>query len=161
MVKTAVIGVGSMGQHHARVYSQLENSQLVGVSDTDLNIAKNVADRFDVPAYDNYIKMLEIEKPEAVTVAVPTNKHEMVVSDVLDAGAHVLVEKPIAATLEEGQRLIDKAKTLNRQLMVGHIVVLILRHNYSRNFRQVIWGGFTRLRAAVLAHFRGVSGMLV
>ncbi|MCJ7622093.1 MAG: Gfo/Idh/MocA family oxidoreductase [Anaerolineaceae bacterium] len=122
MIKTAVIGVGSMGQHHARVYSQLENSQLVGVADTDLNIARKIGDSFDVPAYDNYLEMLEVEKPEAVTVAVPTNKHEMVVSDVLDAGAHVLVEKPIAATLEEGQRLIDKAKFHNLQLMVGHIV---------------------------------------
>jgi len=122
MIKTAVIGVGSMGQHHARIYNQLENSDLVGVSDVDLQVASKIAKNYDVPAYDDYQEMLEKEKPEAVTVAVPTVEHEKVVSDVLEAGAHVLVEKPIAATIEEGQRLIKKAKSLNRQLMVGHIV---------------------------------------
>lgn len=122
MIKTAVIGVGSMGQHHARIYAQLEQSDLVAVSDADLDVAEKIADRFDVPAYDNYQEMLKKEKPEAVTVAVPTNKHEKVVTDVLEAGAHVLVEKPIAATIQEGQRLIEIAKSLKRQLMVGHIV---------------------------------------
>ena len=122
MIRTAVIGVGSMGQHHARVYSQLDKSKLVGVSDVDLKVASRIAGNYDVPAYDNYLEMLEKENPEAVTVAVPTIQHEKVVSDALDAGAHVLVEKPIAATIEEGQRLITKAKSLKRQLMVGHIV---------------------------------------
>ncbi len=122
MIKTAVIGVGSMGQHHARIYAQLEGSELVGVSDLDIKVAKNIANRYDVPAYDNYQELLEKEKPQAVTVAVPTIKHEQVVSDVMEAGAHVLVEKPIAATVEEGQRLIEIAKSKNRQLMVGHIV---------------------------------------
>lgn len=122
MIKTAVIGVGSIGQHHARIYSQLEGSELVGVADSDLDIAKNIAKRYDVPAYEKYQELLEKEQPEAVTVAVPTIKHERVVLDVLDSGAHVLVEKPIAATLEEGKRLIERAKSLNLQLMVGHIV---------------------------------------
>ncbi len=65
---------------------------------------------------------LEKEKPQAVNVAVPTALHEQVVTDVLNAGAHVLVEKPIAATIEEGERLIKLAKKVNRKLMVGHIV---------------------------------------
>ena len=72
MIKTAVIGVGSMGQHHARIYSQLDNSELVGVSDIDMDVARKIADNYDVPAYDNYQELLEKEKPEAVTVAVPT-----------------------------------------------------------------------------------------
>jgi predicted dehydrogenase len=122
MLKTAVIGVGSIGQHHARIYSQLKNSQLVGVADLNLEQARSVANLYDVPAFDDYRVLLEEEKPEAVSVAVPTVLHERVVSEVLDAGAHVLVEKPIAAKVEEGQRLIDKAKSLDLQLMVGHIV---------------------------------------
>jgi UDP-N-acetylglucosamine 3-dehydrogenase len=122
MIKTAVVGVGSMGQHHARIYDQLEGSDLVGVSDLDINLARSIADRYDVPAYEDYREMLEKEKPEAVTIAVPTIKHEEVVSDALEAGAHVLVEKPISATIEEGQRLIKKAEAEKRQLMVGHIV---------------------------------------
>lgn len=122
MIKTAVIGVGSMGQHHARVYSRLENSKLVGVADTDQIAAKTIGKRHGVPVYTDYIKLLTQEKPEAVTVAVPTALHEKVVTDVLESGAHVLVEKPIAATLEEGQRMIEKAQSLNLKLMVGHIV---------------------------------------
>lgn len=121
-IKTAVIGVGSMGQHHARVYSQLDSSQLVGVADADQEVANVVAERNGVTPYVDYLQMLKNEKPDAVSVAVPTALHEKVVSDVLDAGAHALVEKPIAATLEEGQRLIEKAKSLNLQLMVGHII---------------------------------------
>lgn len=122
MIKTAVIGVGSMGQHHARIYSQIKESALVGVSDVSKEVANKIAGSYDVPAYDNYQELLDKEKPDAVTVAVPTVQHKQVVSDVLDSGAHVLVEKPIAATIEEGQFLIDKAKSLNLQLMVGHIV---------------------------------------
>ena len=122
MIKTAVVGVGSMGQHHARIYDQLDKSKLVGISDLDFNRAKSIADRYDVPAYENYIDLLEKEKPDAVTIAVPTIKHEKVVTDALEAGAHVLVEKPISATIEEGQRLIKKAEDEKKQLMVGHIV---------------------------------------
>jgi predicted dehydrogenase len=122
MIKTAVIGVGSMGQHHARVYSQLSNSRLVGVADADQSAAKAVGERHCVKVYTDYTDMLIMESPEAVTVAVPTALHEKVVSDVLESGADVLVEKPIAATLEEGQRLIEKAWSFNRKLMVGHIV---------------------------------------
>jgi predicted dehydrogenase len=122
MIKTAVVGVGSIGQHHARIYNQLDKSELVGISDLDIDRAKSIADRYDVPAYENYLDLLEKEKPDAVTIAVPTIKHEAVVTDALEAGAHVLVEKPISATVEEGQRLIKKAKAEKRQLMVGHIV---------------------------------------
>jgi predicted dehydrogenase len=121
-IKTAVIGVGSMGQHHARVYSQLDNSELVGVADADQEVANMVAERHGVLPYVDYQQMLKTEKPNAVSVAVPTALHERVVSDVLEAGAHVLVEKPIAATLEEGQRLIEKARSVDLQLMVGHII---------------------------------------
>lgn len=72
MIKTAVIGVGSIGQHHARVYSQLSNSQLVGVSDQDLDRAREIGKLYDVPAYENYQELLEKEAPQAVSVAVPT-----------------------------------------------------------------------------------------
>jgi predicted dehydrogenase len=122
MIKTAVVGVGSMGQHHARIYDQLVKSKLVGISDLDFDRARSIANRYDVPAYENYIDLLEKEKPDAVTIAVPTIKHEKVVTDALEAGAHVLVEKPISATIEEGQRLIKKAEAEKKQLMVGHIV---------------------------------------
>ena len=121
-MKTAVIGVGSMGRNHARVYSELAEAELVAVSDANAKQAESVAEKIGVRAYTDYREMLAKEQPEAVSIAVPTVMHEEVGIVALEAGAHVLMEKPIAATVEEGQRLIEKAKSVGRQLMVGHIV---------------------------------------
>ena len=122
MIKTAVIGVGSMGQNHARVYTELKEAELVAVSDVNQDAVTAIAHKYSVPAYTDYQEMLEKEQPEAVSIAVPTALHEEVASAVMRAGAHVLIEKPIAATVEEGQRLIELAASLERKLMVGHIV---------------------------------------
>jgi predicted dehydrogenase len=121
-MKVAVIGVGSMGRNHARVYSELEEAELVAVSDANAKQAESIAEKFGVRAYTDFREMLEKEKPEAVSVAVPTVMHEEVATAALEAGAHVLIEKPIAATVEAGERLIAKAKGVGRKLMVGHIV---------------------------------------
>lgn len=111
-----------MGKNHARVYSELPEANLVAVSDANPATAEAIGKTFGAAAYSDYRELLEKEKPEAVNVAVPTALHEQVVTDVLNAGAHVLVEKPIAATIEEGQRLIALAKQKNLKLQVGHIV---------------------------------------
>jgi len=121
-MKVAVIGVGSMGRNHARVYSELPEAELVAVVDVDLQTAEVVAAKYGVRAYADPGAMFAKEKPEAVSIAVPTALHAQVGITALEAGAHVLMEKPIAATVEEGRRLIDKARATNRQLMVGHIV---------------------------------------
>jgi predicted dehydrogenase len=121
-LKTAVIGVGSMGKNHARVYSEIPEANLVAISDANPATAEAIGKTFGVNFYSDYRKLLETEKPQAVSVAVPTAMHENVVSEVLQFGADVLVEKPIAATIEEGQRLIALAKKLDRKIMVGHIV---------------------------------------
>lgn len=121
-MRVAVIGVGSMGVHHARIYSELPDVKLVAVADTDPQRAKAVAARYGARPYTDYRRMLEKERPDAVSVAVPTALHESVGLDALEAGAHVLIEKPIAATPEGARRLIDRARQLGRQLMVGHVV---------------------------------------
>lgn len=121
-LKTAVIGVGSMGQHHARVYTELPQATLVAVADVSEENARSIASTYGVKAYTDYRQMLEQEQPEAVTVAVPTSLHREVASAVMESGAHVLVEKPIAATVEESKALIERAERLERKLMVGHIV---------------------------------------
>jgi UDP-N-acetylglucosamine 3-dehydrogenase len=118
----AVIGVGSMGRNHARVYSELPEACLAGVADNDSETAKRVGQAFGVPGYQNYHQMLEAQHPQVVTIAVPTAFHEEVALAAMESGADILVEKPIAATLDEGERLIRRARELNRQLMVGHIV---------------------------------------
>jgi len=121
-MRVAVIGVGSMGFNHLRVYSELEDVQIVGIADVSAERLAGLGARFAVPTYTDYRELLEEEKPEAVSITVPTADHEQAASFALKAGAHVLVEKPIAATVEEGQSLIGLAKEQQRQLMVGHII---------------------------------------
>lgn len=121
-MKIAVIGVGSMGRNHARVYSELPEVHLVAVADANHELVRSTAEKYGIRGYTDYREMLAKEKPDAVSIAVPTALHAQVGMDVLNAGAHVLMEKPIAATIEEGRLLVDKARELNLQLMVGHIV---------------------------------------
>jgi len=121
-MKAAVIGVGSMGRNHARVYNELPDVELVAVSDSDEKNAASIAERYATRPYTDYRDLLEKEKPDAVSIAVPTALHEEVGLAALDAGVHVLMEKPIAATVESGQRLIEKARAVKKHLMIGHIV---------------------------------------
>jgi UDP-N-acetylglucosamine 3-dehydrogenase len=121
MVKVAVIGTGMMGRNHARIYSQMEGVELVGVSDVNPAVAKSVAQEYKTNAYTDYQELIMTEKPDAVTVAVPTVFHRNVTLTALDLGANVLVEKPIAHTVEAAKEMEDKARQNNLKLMVGHI----------------------------------------
>lgn len=122
MIKAAVIGVGAMGRNHARVYSELEGVEFVAVADVNEQLVGDLADKYRVTAYTSYQELLEKERPDVVSVVVPTALHEQVGADGLLAGAHVLIEKPIASTVEAGKRLIALADEHGRKLMVGHIV---------------------------------------
>ena len=133
MIKVAVIGVGNMGRHHARVYREMAEAELAAVADTNAEAVEAIADLERTRAYTNYKVMLDQERPEAVTVAVPTQHHYRVVMDALSARCHVLVEKPIAATVSEGLGMIAAAREADRVLMVGHIerynpAILELKH---------------------------------
>jgi predicted dehydrogenase len=121
-IKTAVIGVGSMGRNHARLFAELANVDFVAVSDASPEVADNIAHQYRVQAYTNYEELLEKERPEAVSIAVPTAMHKEVASKAMQAGAHVLIEKPIASTVEDGRALITESAELGKKLMVGHIV---------------------------------------
>lgn len=121
-MKVAVIGVGSMGINHLRVYTELKDVEVVGASDISKERLQMVENRFGVRTYTSYEELIEKEKPEAVSITVPTSEHEKVAAFCLENGAHLLVEKPIAATVEEGRRLIDLAEKFGKQLMVGHII---------------------------------------
>ena len=111
-----------MGRNHARVLSELPNVELVSVCDMDISTARVVASRHHAKAFSDFREMLDAIRPEAVTIAVPTAFHEEVALTALDAGAHILVEKPIAASLEASRAIIEKARAYQLQLMVGHIV---------------------------------------
>ena len=121
MTRVAVVGVGSMGRNHVRVYSELPDVDLVAVVDSNLQAAQKVERVYRVHAYTDVCEMLEKEHPEAVSVVVPTSEHFEVARSLLEAGCHVLVEKPIAATLEDAEELIATATRVNRLLTVGHI----------------------------------------
>ena len=120
-MKTAVIGAGAMGQHHVRLYSDIKDSELVGVVDHDTNQTDRLCILYGGRAYTDYREMIEKEKPDAVTIALPTSFHHQATMDCLDAGIHVMVEKPIAKTVEQAREMIAKAKEVGRVLKVGHI----------------------------------------
>ncbi len=118
-VKCGVIGTGSLGQHHARIYAALENVDLVGIVDADPQRAREIAERHGTKAFDSPEALAA--ECEAISIVVPTNKHAEVAIPILEQGAHVLIEKPICASLEEAHRVLDKAKETNRLVQVGHI----------------------------------------
>src|SRR2546427_5938156 len=110
-----------MGRNHARVYREIRDCELVGVADPDRAVAADVAALNATRAFDDYAAILNREHPEAVSVAVPTRYHHRVVIDALNAGCHVLIEKPIAAAPAEAEEMITVAARANRVLVVGHI----------------------------------------
>jgi len=119
MLKVGVVGTGVMGSHHARIYYELPGVKLVGVVDKDLERAKKIGKRYGARAFSN-LKDL-VGKVDAVSVAVPTTLHKDVTSFFLNNGIDVLVEKPIAFSVEEAEEMIKIAKENNRILMVGHV----------------------------------------
>ena len=118
-VKVGVIGIGNMGWHHARVLSLLKDADLVGVADPDAQRGALATEQFGCRWFSDYRTMLE--EVEAVCIAVPTLLHHSVGLACLEAGSHVLIEKPIAASQEEAAALIDVASRVGRLLQVGHI----------------------------------------
>ncbi|MCT0224588.1 Gfo/Idh/MocA family protein [Synechococcus sp. CS-1328] len=118
-VKVGVIGIGNMGWHHARVLSLLRDAELVGVADPDEARGQLAVEQFGCRWFADYADM--IEHVEAVCIAVPTLLHHRVGLTCLEAGLHVLIEKPIAASQEEAAELIQAASATTRLLQVGHI----------------------------------------
>jgi UDP-N-acetylglucosamine 3-dehydrogenase len=120
-LKVAVIGVGAMGRNHARVYADIPGATLVAIADQNGEAAEEVSRRQGGKIYTDYRRLLDEEKPDAVTVAVPTVDHLEVAKEVVSRGIHLLIEKPIAFSVEEGQMIIDAAAEAEVQLMIGHI----------------------------------------
>lgn len=115
----AVVGVGALGQHHARVYAGLPGVRLTGVFDADSGRAREVAARHLVKVFDR-LEAVAAEA-DAVSVAVPTIDHHAIARALLEAGRDVLVEKPITTTLEQAEDLIEVARRQGAVLQVGHI----------------------------------------
>lgn len=125
MLKVGVIGAcGFMGKNHARNLRAIQESDgnvhLFALADVNPQVAE-LGRTYGVPAYTDYREMLRLEAFDALVVAVPTAYHCQVVCDALEAGLHVLVEKPIAFAVDEADEMANLAKRLGRTLMVGHI----------------------------------------
>ena len=118
-LKAGVIGVGHLGQHHARLYAGLPGSVLAGVMDIDADRARLIGERYGVPWYTDRDALLD--RVDVVSVAVPTSSHFAVAKSCLEAKVHVLVEKPITAALAEAYELVDLARTRQCLLQVGHV----------------------------------------
>jgi len=118
LIKVGVVGVGMMGQHHARIYSELD-CELVGVADKNFEQAKKIGERYGTAYYKDYEELLD--KVDAVSIAIPTSMHKKVATDFIKRGIHCLVEKPIASTIEEAKEMINEAERNGVKLMVGHV----------------------------------------
>lgn len=118
-LKTAVIGVGHLGSIHARIYSQLEGVNLVGVCDTDQDRGQKTARQFKTQYFRDYREL--IGKIDAASVVVPTILHHEVSKGLLEKGVHLLIEKPITKTVEEADELLGLAEKKSLMLQVGHV----------------------------------------
>src|SRR5438309_4756594 len=119
-LRTRVIGVGVMGSNHARVLSELPGVEFLGVADPDRIQAHSVAQALDCAEFRDFASLLD-EGVEAVTIAAPTHVHQEIALACIARGVHVLVEKPIASTIEEGRAIVAAARRAGVALMVGHV----------------------------------------
>ena len=118
-LRTAVIGVGYLGNFHAQKYAAIPEVELVGVVDNDLNRAEEIAAALGTRAYGDHREL--IGHVDAVSVVVPTQYHHAVARDFLSAGVHVLIEKPITVTIAEADELIALAEQNHAVFQVGHL----------------------------------------
>jgi predicted dehydrogenase len=118
-VRLAVVGVGHLGRHHARVAASLAGIRVVGVHDHHPGRAEEVAREFELPTLPDLEAVAR--EADAVVVATPTVSHAEVAGFFLDSGLHVLVEKPIASSLAQADDLVLRARRANRVLQVGHV----------------------------------------
>jgi UDP-N-acetylglucosamine 3-dehydrogenase len=120
-LKTAVIGLGNMGKHHARHLYNLECSKLVAVCDNDRERAESYAKNYNCKAYTDFETMLDNETIEAVSLTVPTRFHYACALTLLNKGIHLLIEKPISQTLEEADEIIALASKKGLTVTIGHV----------------------------------------
>ena len=118
-IRVGVIGIGYLGQIHAKIYHEMDNVELVMLADTKLESAQALADQYNCKATDSYLEM--VDKVDAVSIVVPTSLHFDVAQKFLESGTATLVEKPIAATVPEARKLVELAAQNNAPFLIGHL----------------------------------------
>ncbi len=117
--KVGVVGVGRMGEYHVGVLSEMREADLVGVVDSSEERAKTISERYNVPYFGDYKDLFD--KADVAVVAVPTSLHYSIGKEFLQAGIHVLLEKPCADDLAQARELFDIADEKNITLHIGHV----------------------------------------
>jgi predicted dehydrogenase len=117
--RVGVVGVGYLGQIHAKIYHQMPNVELVMLADTDLASVEKLSAEYQCLATDNFLQM--VDKVDAVSIVVPTSLHFDVAQPFLEAGVATLIEKPIAATVDEARKLVDLAAQNQAPFLIGHL----------------------------------------
>ena len=118
-VRIGVIGVGYLGQHHERIYSELENVELTAVVDIDKKKADAFAEKYGCKAYYDYKHILN--EVDAVSIVTPTTTHYGIALDCIKAGKDILIEKPITMNVKEAEKLINEAEKRDCIIQVGHL----------------------------------------
>jgi predicted dehydrogenase len=147
-MRTAVIGAGYLGRFHAQKYATVPNSELVGIADPAPAARAALGAELGVAAYADYRELLG--RVDAVSVVTPTPLHFAVAREFLEAGVHVLVEKPMTATVQEGVELVETARRSGRILQVGHLE----RFNAAVQAVQPLLGVPRFIESARLAPFK-------
>ncbi len=120
-MNAAVIGVGNMGQHHARVYAGMDGVNLTSVVDPDLRQARRIAQKYRCNHYQDYRQMIKKEKLDLVSLATPTSLHKTIAIDLINKRIPVLIEKPIAHSLDTARSIIAQARKKRSIVAIGHI----------------------------------------
>ncbi len=118
-IRVGVVGVGYLGQHHARLYKEIDSVQLVGVYDTNRERAAEIAAQQDCTAFESALDLAR--ECDAVSIVVPTDRHCDVALEVLSEGCHTLIEKPLCTSLEEAEKILAAAQAVDALVQVGHV----------------------------------------
>lgn len=137
MIRVGVIGTGVMGRNHVRVYSEMPGVKIAGIADINKEAVSSLAKKYNTKPFTDYRKLLK-EDLDAVNIAVPTSLHRSVALDAANAGVNMLIEKPIAGTLEGAREIIKKSQEKGIKLMVGHIerfnpIIPVIKENIRDN----------------------------
>jgi len=118
-IRCGVVGVGSLGQHHARIYASLPGAELAGIYDASVARGAEISGKLGCRRFESIEELAAV--CEAVSVVVPTDLHEKVALPLLAAGCHLLIEKPLCASLDEAERVLAAAQARNCLVQVGHV----------------------------------------
>jgi predicted dehydrogenase len=118
-LKLGVIGTGHLGKLHTKMFRSIENCELIGIYDSNLDQAKAVSEEFGVPSVTSLEDLLS--KVDAVSIAATTTAHHVLAKKCFEKGVHVFIEKPITATIKEAEELVEISEMKKLNLQVGHI----------------------------------------